>query len=132
MMLDIRAAKRYELFVLRVAERLGILDYDKFIDVTVRKHCDGGMLGWCHYDGEIAWIEVAKEDLPHREVCAAIAHEMVHARQHFRGDLDSDAKSFKWKGRRCHLPYDKQPWEIEAANLEYQLANYCLDNNNYK
>lgn len=131
-MLDIRAPQRYERFVYRAAEYLGLLGYDNFIDVTVRNHCDGGMLGWCHFDGEIAWIEVAKHELPHREVCAAIAHEMVHAWQHFRGDLESDSKNFKWKGKINRSQYQNQPWEKEASELEYVIADYCLDNNNYK
>ena len=50
-----------------------------------------------------------------------LAHEMIHAWQVDRGDLVGHA----WKGVDCTgLPYNLQPWEIEAHGHMGRVAKY--------
>jgi len=51
-----------------------------------------------------------------KENIVSLAHEFIHAWQVDRGDLEG----MNWKGEDLHeLPYQLQPWEIEAhGNME--------------
>ena len=50
-----------------------------------------------------------------------MAHEMIHAWQVDRGDLVGR----KWQGEdMSHLPYQFQPWELEAHGSQDKVAEY--------
>lgn len=57
-----------------------------------------------------------------------IAHEMVHAKQHAKGQLKicqrrNGSFYWKWLGRRYNTEYFDCPWEIEAFSRERLLTN---------
>jgi Zn-dependent peptidase ImmA (M78 family) len=55
-----------------------------------------------------------------------IAHEMVHVKQHARGQLKDIAGRTQvryWMGKKVNKTYFNQPWEIEAFSKERILAN---------
>ena len=49
-----------------------------------------------------------------------LAHELIHARQFFAGQLSSDLTAWKDKDY-SKANYEDQPWEIEAHKYEDQL-----------
>ena len=52
-----------------------------------------------------------------------LAHEMVHAKQFLRKELDGNL----WKKRNYdNVKYDDQPWEKEANRLEERLYKRCF------
>ena len=55
-----------------------------------------------------------------------LAHEMVHAKQYLRGELNGWTNS--WKGRKPrNYKYENAPWEKEAYKLEMKLyENFWL------
>lgn len=54
-----------------------------------------------------------------------LAHEMVHVKQHARGQIkpSRSSKTHYWMGRHIRKSYYDQPWEIEAFSKERVLAN---------
>ncbi len=54
-----------------------------------------------------------------KDMIKSLAHEMIHAWQVHRGDLVGTL----WKNVECgHLPYQLQPWEIEAHGNMAEIA----------
>ena len=92
-------------------------------------------LGFCEGDRDYAEITIAKKcpitgrKLGFIEMMQTLAHEMVHARQFIRGQLDS-AGGWVWKGRKAEgFEYENQPWEKEAYRLEKTLFMDCFPHN---
>jgi len=62
------------------------------------------------------------------EIASTLAHELTHVRQYVRGELN--AEMTRWKGQKVpfgprggvKIPYDQQPWEVEAYALEKELV----------
>lgn len=80
-----------------------------------------------HKDGYVE-INIAKKldgkKIPYEEILSTIAHEMVHAKQYLRKELDGYATT--WKGRKAEgYKYENQPWEREARRLEVKLYKKC-------
>ena len=70
--------------------------------------------------------ELDKRDQTFLQQMQALAHEMVHARQFLRGQLNCDG-AWKWKGRMADgYEYENQPWEKEAYRLERTLFLDCF------
>ena len=66
-------------------------------------------------------IELHKND-NQEEKLKTLAHELVHVRQYARNELNDEMNT--WKGRKVDsdsIPYDDQPWEVEAINLGDEL-----------
>ena len=62
-------------------------------------------------------IELHKKDTE-VEKLKTLAHELVHVRQYVRNELNDEMNT--WKGRKIDsdsIPYDDQPWEVEANEL---------------
>ena len=61
------------------------------------------------------------------EMLKTLAHEMVHVLQYCRGDLNEQMTL--WRGRYVNaekIPYDEQPWEIEAESIGLNLyESFC-------
>mgnify|MGYP005650905661 CR=1 FL=1 len=56
-----------------------------------------------------------------KAMLSSLAHEMIHAWQVDRGDLSG----LLWKGEdMSHLPYQYQPWEIEAHGHQGKIAEF--------
>jgi len=66
-------------------------------------------------------IELHKGD-DEKEHLKTLAHELVHVRQYARNELNDEMNT--WKGRKVDsdsIPYEEQPWEIEAIKLGDEL-----------
>jgi hypothetical protein len=66
-------------------------------------------------------IELHKGD-DEKEHLKTLAHELVHVRQYARNELNDEMNT--WKGRKVDsdsIPYEDQPWEIEAMKLGDEL-----------
>lgn len=88
--------------------------------------------GLCEGDKDYAKISIARKcpvsgrKLGFVEMMQCLAHEMVHARQFIRGELEAEG-AWKWKGRNADgYEYDNQPWEKEAYRLERELFLDCF------
>lgn len=112
----------------QLIKELGIHRFRKPV-ITVRfaTHAEGAY-GLCDgAKGEYAEILIARK-CPHTdrklgfiEMMQTLAHEMVHARQFLRGQLNNKG-GWAWKGRKADgFEYDNQPWEKEAFRLEKEL-----------
>jgi hypothetical protein len=94
------------------------------IDILKKvKYEDSIFCGLCYGDRHTAEIELAKnttEKLTLEEMMVNLAHELVHAKQFFRGELHPNLN--RWKSLDYHnVAYSRQPWEKEAYKLEDQL-----------
>lgn len=66
-------------------------------------------------------IELHKKD-DDAEKLKTLAHELVHVRQYVRNELNDEMNT--WKGVKIDsdaIPYDDQPWEVEAIKLGEEL-----------
>jgi len=90
--------------------------------------------GWgCKKEG-VAEIKIArwveKEKIAYEDMMVTLAHEMVHIKQYFRGELDGSNHRWVWKGRKADgWQYENQPWEREATRLELPLYKKCFPYN---
>lgn len=61
------------------------------------------------------------------EMLKTLAHEMVHVLQYARGELNETMTM--WRGKYVNaekLPYEEQPWEIEAESIGLNLyESFC-------
>ncbi len=85
-------------------------------------------LCWGDMDEGFVEIDIAKttagSKLPYESIMQTLAHEMVHAKQYFRGELNPVDHS--WKGGKPYkYEYDNAPWEIEAYAREERLYKKC-------
>ncbi len=62
--------------------------------------------------------------MPMKDVIETLAHEMVHIRQFRNRELGYRINYTLYRGAvyRPDLPYEKEPWEIEAYKLEKVLV----------
>jgi hypothetical protein len=69
-------------------------------------------------------MDVSKT-LGKKSTISTIAHEMVHIRQMFRGELVMKAAYSRWNGKDYPIGYDyfNSPWEIEAYGREVGLTH---------
>lgn len=68
-------------------------------------------------------LEIRK-DQSEEEFLVTLAHEMVHVKQYAYKELNEEMT--KWKGQMVcprSIPYDDQPWEIEAETRAKELYN---------
>lgn len=63
------------------------------------------------------------------QLTQTLAHEMVHVKQHAKGQLTQKVSKRTgkttnfWLGQKCSKDYYNTPWEIEAYSRERILAN---------
>lgn len=117
-----------------------VLDYffprgvSRDIDILLafKKHLDG-VSGLCNGDRDEACIDIAKgmyddtgEYLPYdrRHIMHTLAHELVHAKQYFRGELRPNNDG--WHGKPVDVSsqseYANMPWEAQAYKYETILT----------
>ena len=109
-------------------------EFSKYVDKdgTHAGFCMGDDIGsaisiathWMYEDAE----EVAYE--PH-EIASNIAHELVHAKQFYRGQINM--RDHVWKHNQetinCEgLEYAETPWEVEAYAYEDILTDLLWEN----
>jgi len=88
-------------------------------------------IGLCEGSKKYVMITIATYDegrkLTYLEMMRTLAHELVHARQFIRGQLNASLDGWKWKGRFANnYEYTNQPWEKEAYRLEKILFLKCF------
>lgn len=122
-----------EVFMDNLVKELGLTRLRKpYIDVTFTNK-DIEAHGTCIGDRDYVEIHIARKDHDGRkfgflEMMQTLAHEMVHARQFLRGQLDAEGSNgWVWKGRNAGgFEYENQPWEKEAYRLEKTLFVKCF------
>ena len=86
------------------------------VDSTLAWHMSPSYSG----DNSIVCVFV-DPDSSIKSMIKSLAHEMIHAWQVDRGDLQGRF----WKGEdMAHLPYQFQPWEIEAYGQQDKVEDY--------
>lgn len=90
-------------------------------------------LGYCEKSGNDIMIEILNvKDI--KEVASTLAHELVHAKQYIKRQLDEDMSVWCKQeipyGPRggCKIPYRQQPWEREAFDDEAFLTDFYWEN----
>lgn len=70
--------------------------------------------------------------LGRKNIISTIAHEMVHIKQLFRGELVMNLTYSKWNGKSFPINYDyfNAPWEIEAYGREVGLVHKYFNSMN--
>jgi|TARA_R110000851_G_scaffold309674_1_gene469211 hypothetical protein len=128
---QIRHKKKVMSYVQKLSEELKIdRMWSKVIHVDFKTKLDEEVQGlcWgCKKEG-YAKIEIARtsngEKLEYEAMMQTLAHEMVHAKQYLRGELDG--YSLSWKGAKPrNYKYVNAPWEKEAHRLEKKLYEKC-------
>lgn len=89
---------------------------------------DSGMNGAITKLGDRTLYMMLDSRLRDEQMFLTLAHEMVHAKQHAKGQLKVFQKRngdpyFKWLGRKFTTEYFDCPWELEAFSRERILAN---------
>lgn len=118
-------------YIRNLTEELGIHRmWSKEIFIRFRTNLDGNSEGLCWGDKKDGYVEIeiarrlSNRSLPMYRVMHTLAHEMVHAKQYLRGELDGYTNS--WKGRKPrNYKYENAPWEKEAYKLEAELYKKC-------
>lgn len=81
--------------------------------------------------GQDHFIMKIDNQLSLHRLLAVLAHEMVHVKQMIRGEISfSKYRNGRikhiWHGKEVRLPYHKQPWELEAYNMEVGMVNALM------
>lgn len=97
-----------------------------------KKHMDGWAVGYATMDrvdtndGKLWWGIIELCNAHPRELVKTLCHEMVHMKQYLRKELSMDG--MVWKGKDfSEIPYNDQPCEIEAYDLQEKLYAKCVD-----
>jgi len=124
-----------------ISECLGSLfldtDGDFEIDITVNRFIDdvGEFAGLCTGDTESCIIDLAThfrmpcgEEHPYEEheFASNLAHELVHAKQFCRNQINNTNDFWKRNGKSFDctgMEYAETPWEVEAYGLEQVLTD---------
>lgn len=116
------------------AHLIECFDIDDEVDVYISKksvlHKVGGAnaLAWhappqYNRDNHIVCVFVDPEETL-KSMIVSLAHEMIHAWQVNRGDM----QGANWKKQDySQLPYQLQPWEIEAHAFMKQVAGFYFE-----
>jgi hypothetical protein len=129
---QIRHKKLVEFYSEKVTRALGLSRLrTRGIEIYFQTTADGA-LGHCIGDKTFAFIQIArtcpitKRKFSFLELMRSMTHELVHAKQFLRGELNCD-NGWTWMGEDAsHLAYDDQPWEQEAFRLEYEIFSKCF------
>ena len=124
----VRQQARLQEFACDVINDLLPREFKRDIDIHVRFTKNIDAMGYCHMeDEETIAIEVCNQgDL--NQIASTIAHELVHAKQFIRGELN--AGMTRWKRQEIpvgprggiQIQYHDQPWEREAFEKEVDLV----------
>ena len=97
------------------------------IDVSMKRDLKN-YLGLCDGNRNEVIIEIARnydgEREPLDHIAKTLAHELVHAKQFIRGEINDRNYIYKRGPHKIDCsktPYSKQPWEIEAYELQEEL-----------
>lgn len=99
--------------------------------LKMNSHFSGYDVGYCSGDRDSVTINLSRrirddEGKYHlrdvRGLYTTLAHELVHAKQFIRGELNSSGSSYR-REDYSDTPYRSQPWEHEAYMMEDFLFN---------
>jgi hypothetical protein len=86
-----------------------------------------GFNGICSKMGHREITIIVDGALSETDLVQCLAHEMVHAKQIAKGQLQLDHKQRQtWLGQRVSKEYHERPWEQEAFSRERILAFRAL------
>ena len=86
-----------------------------------------GFNGICSKLGHRELVIMVDGGMNETELVQCLAHEMVHAKQIAKGQLQLDHKQRQtWLGQRVSKEYHERPWEQEAFSRERILAFRAL------
>ena len=102
------------------------------VDVHFKDKIEGDLAGWCSGDRDEIRIEVAKDYESTETLLRNIAHEIVHAKQFIRDEINDYEMIWRKDGRGRkvlydHISYRKLPWEAEAFSEEKKLVKLYYD-----
>lgn len=124
----VRQQVRLEEFACDVISDLLPREFKREVNIHVRFVKSLDALGYCHKeDNETICIEICNQG-PIEQIASTLAHELVHAKQFIRGEVN--AFMTRWKGLEIpvgprggiEIPYRQQPWEREAFKKEVELV----------
>ena len=104
----------------------------KNIDIEFKNKLEGDAQGFCVGDKSQASIQIARKSSGQKMSfliqMQTLAHELTHAKQFLRGELDYDEDgNFTWKNKSANgYKYKNQPWEKEADKQEKALFLECF------
>ena len=110
-----------QMFVNNALEYMNIHDLEH-TDLNIRfvPMLDGGY-SHGHCTGDIGEVDITiASNFPFLMQLRTLAHELIHARQFWAGELSSDLCAYKGIDH-TNTPYESQPWEVEAHKYEDQL-----------
>ena len=110
-----------QMFVNNALEYMNIHDLEH-TDLNIRfvRQLDNGY-SHGYAIGDIGEVDITiATNFPFLMQLRTLAHELIHARQFFAGQLSSDLTAWKDKDY-SKAKYEDQPWEIEAHKYEDQL-----------
>lgn len=129
----VKNRKKYEAFAADVLNELFPRAFKREIAIGIKFTKNIDAMGYCHCEepGEIL-IEINTQHEP-KLIAQTIAHELVHAKQYIRGELN--AEMTRWmrqeipRGPRggVKIRYRNQPWEQEAFEKEIWLTEMFWD-----
>lgn len=113
-------------YVQNIAKHLKISRFQKPIVINFDKKLTNAS-GLCSFDYGIIEIDIAKNHFTFMEMMQTLAHEMIHAKQFLRKELDASKGQWAWKGRSAEgYKYKNQPWEKEAYRKELEVFSKCF------
>jgi len=98
-----------------------------YIELKIKK-MTGDAVGYCMMGDDNREIEIeCSKDLTLKDFVTTVAHEMVHAKQYYRKEMDGE--SMRWKKAKVKegTNYWDLPWEKEAYRLQDKLAQKIWD-----
>ena len=97
------------------------------IDIHLKDCKKNGIEGACLWlEDNIFELEIDKKQSL-RDLVTTVIHEMIHVKQYVRKELTEKNCVQHWKGVDCgDISYMKQPWEIEAYELQDEYAAQCF------
>ena len=124
----IKNKKLVEQYIIALLEELNLNKLKRELFIEFVNSVEGeNIWGYCWGDKECVFIQILRKENEKKftflELMQTLTHEMVHAKQYFRGELSlSKDDQRMWKDS-CGEQYDYEsaPWEIEARNLEKEL-----------
>ena len=130
----IKNCKRVEQFVHDCFDHYfdGRLKRHVDVDIHFRTKIEDDLAGWCSGDRDEVVIEISRDYEDTKTLLLNIAHEIVHAKQFIRGEINDYEMIWKkdGKGKRIlcdHQSYKKLPWEAEAFSEEKKLVKLYYD-----
>lgn len=127
----IKHKAKVKTYVESLCKELGINRmWSKVIFIRFHTSLKNESQGLCWGDKNEGFVEIDiarksdGDELPYEQIMQTLAHEMVHAKQYLRGELNGWTNS--WKGKKPrNYKYENAPWEREAYKLEEKLYKKC-------